>query len=70
MTETRESCYECKYYSRGDCHRHPPQVAIMSRNGEASQIVTFYPEVGITDWCGEFQPAEPIELVAKKKDEK
>jgi hypothetical protein len=40
----RASAYECRYY--------PPSSAV----GTAGAVVTNWPAVAATDWCGQFQP--------------
>ncbi len=58
---TERVCETCRFWSFeagfgeyrvGDCHRYPPMVIWDADDGE---YATALPEVGINQWCGEWQ---------------
>lgn len=62
------NCVTCHFFVKqsrldgGWCHRYPPQI-IATGNfqegyGELS-CETYFPNVGPTEWCGEYQKAAP-----------
>lgn len=63
----KESCSEC-YFFRGitmeekkSCSRYPPQV---DQYGD-----TIFPIVAPDWWCGEFAPADKIDILRSDPDE-
>ena len=58
MTKLYKTCEKCKYYSKSECHKYPPQVMSIATRDHSTTAVTLYPEVGMTDWCGEFEENE------------
>ena len=46
-----ENCGNCKFYTRGWCHRFPPQFA-------QEPAKWYHPLVDYEDWCGEWKPNE------------
>ena len=47
-TERTMVCGTCRFYEDGDCHRYPPQLVSPNQ-------LSWYPDVGPEDWCGEWQ---------------
>ena len=47
-------CKRCIYFGKEDntCRRHPPVAAYITDNRDRSTI-SFWPEVGAEDWCGD-----------------
>lgn len=57
-----ETCYNCKYYQPyisinsskdGICRRFPPKIIVLG-----DEIISLYPDVKSTDYCGEFPEKE------------
>lgn len=60
-----QNCGNCKYKledgGRVACARNPPQGTLVPAQGIAGptvQLVSFRPDVRLTDWCGEWRPRE------------
>lgn len=55
------SCSKCAYFesSYGDlgyCRRRPPVIAVRARlTDQGGDVVSTWPEVGKSDWCGEYE---------------
>jgi hypothetical protein len=72
VEQNQKVCKNCKWYASWsrECRRHAPSVHVyetVTRPGPMSGPIeprrkeiasTKFPEVGSSDWCGEFEPAE------------
>lgn len=58
-----QSCRNCAYLAKGwrfpECHRHAPQLSIeRACDDTAIETVSRWPNVSLSDWCGEFAAAK------------
>jgi hypothetical protein len=53
-------CSDCKFWEPGEetgaCHRHPPWLR---DPGTHAAVISIWPPVSGSDWCGDFSAAEP-----------
>ena len=69
MDDKIEYCDTCKYrrVSETDegivltCHRFPPQANIVVNNYDQVYVTSDFPEVDVSDWCGEYVLDEQME---------
>lgn len=68
MEQTEATCGTCKYFAvydhlqdEGQCHRYPPLIA----GDRPAQLMSKFPEVHAGNWCGEFRPRQPVNVIAK-----
>jgi len=65
--DVEKNCDNCRYYSadgqgEGDCRKHAPQpCAVRDRSGRDAdnvRIVSWWPRVMHSDWCGDYEPID------------
>jgi len=63
---SKPTCPTCKFFSalQGKvCFRYPPAALVVSQPGKV-QVMSAFPPVQDTHWCGEHQPDEAVVALA------
>lgn len=64
MVERKERCETCRWWSRGECHAHPPVVLLPFVEIDyhtCRQQHTEWPVTAESDFCGEWRGKEDEE---------
>jgi hypothetical protein len=61
IPEAGEACWNCAYYEHGmdsgECRRNAPIAWLQRAEKEFEKRLAFWPNVDLTDWCGEMVDA-------------
>lgn len=53
-----ESCESCKYFFPTHCRKDPPQCFIVPDKEGTYKVVSGFPPVEPTNWCGSYEQKE------------